>query len=267
MTSTRILAAVLGLAVILPAMFFGGVLAVQIIVGLALVVAADEWARMAFPDDHRFAFAWLLSGLTALVLAETLGTPDMLTATSGLVVVGTLAMVALRPGPALSDGAARAGWYMVGFSWLSLLWFLVRLREFDQGVWFVLLALLISWLGDTGAYFAGRTFGKHKLAPRISPKKTVEGLVGGVLAAAVGVVVLKWLVLTQLSWLDAVLLGAVGCLVGVVGDLAESLFKRAFDVKDSGWILPGHGGILDRVDSVLFVAPTVWAYMVIVHAA
>ena len=147
----------------------------------------------------------------------------------------------------------------------GLLPFLLRIYDFGAGstafAW-LLLALAISWLGATGAYFAGRAFGRRKLYPVISPNKTVEGAIGGLLCAAGGVLVFRAVALPDLSVRDAVLLGVVGCTLGIVGDLAESLLKRTFGVKDSGRIMPGHGGLLDRIDAVMFVAPFVYAYVV-----
>jgi phosphatidate cytidylyltransferase len=130
----------------------------------------------------------------------------------------------------------------------------------DQGVTWIFLALAIPWLGDTGAYFAGRAFGKHKLYELISPKKTIEGYVGGIITATIGVFVIRSLSLSVLSPLDCVLIGLGIGTLAVIGDLAESLLKRAFGVKDSGKIMPGHGGLLDRIDSLLFVLPPLYGY-------
>jgi phosphatidate cytidylyltransferase len=118
-------------------------------------------------------------------------------------------------------------------------------------------------MGDTGAYFGGRAMGRTPLHPIVSPKKTWEGLGTGTLATLIGVVVMKLTLLKTLTLIDCLGLGLIGSAVAVLGDLSESLLKRAHDVKDSGWIVPGHGGMLDRVDSLLFVAPTVYAWAVI----
>ncbi len=134
---------------------------------------------------------------------------------------------------------------------------------FVFGFFFVFFAIACTFLNDTGAYFAGRFFGKHRMAPTISPKKTWEGAVGGVLAAMVGAVVIRavfdWWVpngdMVNFSYAASLLLGGAIAVVGDIGDLAESLMKRDADIKDSGRILPGHGGILDRVDALLFTFP------------
>ena len=113
---------------------------------------------------------------------------------------------------------------------------------------------------DTGAYYTGRSIGRHKLAPRISPGKTIEGAVGGFITAIITGPLCRLIFFPEIPILHAVLLGAAIGIVGQVGDLAESMLKRGADVKDSGTLLPGHGGMLDRVDSILFCAPLLYYY-------
>ncbi len=127
----------------------------------------------------------------------------------------------------------------------------------------VLIVLLIAWLADTGGYFAGRFLGKSKLYESVSPKKTWAGAWGGIAGSIAGVAILKLAFATYLTWLDVLLLAIPGGMLGQMGDLAESLIKRSTGVKDSGALLPGHGGILDRIDAVLFIAPYVYVYMMI----
>ncbi len=138
---------------------------------------------------------------------------------------------------------------------------LVRIQDGDYGRFFVLAPFVAAFLSDTGAYFVGRFLGRHKLAPVISPKKTVEGLVGGLLCAVVGMVVYG-LVLAhafdfQVNYLYAVVYGLLGAAAGVFGDLCFSAIKRQTGIKDYGNLIPGHGGILDRFDSVMVVAPLI----------
>jgi phosphatidate cytidylyltransferase len=121
--------------------------------------------------------------------------------------------------------------------------------------------LLLNWVGDIGAYYAGRAFGRHKLAPVVSPKKTWEGAVASVVTSvAVAGAYLTHFV-PGVSWPVAIALTAAANAAGQLGDLAESAMKRGAGVKDSGTILPGHGGFLDRVDSTLFALPVVYAYL------
>jgi len=145
---------------------------------------------------------------------------------------------------------------------------LIRLRnDFgEQGSKLVFFLLLVVWLGDSGAYYVGKTFGKHKLSPLISPKKTVEGLIGGMTASILTAIVIHFTFFPKFPLLHAIIAGAILSVAGVIGDLAESMWKRSADVKDSGTLIPGHGGFLDRFDSILFTAPILYCYWtLIVH--
>jgi phosphatidate cytidylyltransferase len=167
---------------------------------------------------------------------------------------GELATVALRY-TATVCGIAYAG---VLFTCIALI-----KRDFGaDGGHLVMLVLLVTWIADTGAYFAGRAFGRKKLYPAISPGKTWAGVFGGIAGGVAAAAGMKLLALPHLlSWLDVVALSAPGAVLGMLGDLVESMIKRSRGVKDSGSILPGHGGILDRVDAVLFYAPYVYFYL------
>ena len=137
-------------------------------------------------------------------------------------------------------------------------------RENETGVWGLVLIFLLAWIPDTGAYFCGSLFGKHKLAPVISPKKTVEGAVGG-LIVCIGVTALYGWLLTRfanvtVAWLPLLICAAVGAIVSVLGDLTASLIKRHYGVKDYSNLIPGHGGIMDRFDSVWFTAPFLYLF-------
>ncbi|HQK86681.1 MAG TPA: phosphatidate cytidylyltransferase [Acidobacteriota bacterium] len=154
---------------------------------------------------------------------------------------------------------SRLVWPSAGFLYLFVLFsFVVDIRfRIDPacGAGMLMAFLLIQWVGDTFAYFIGTWLGRHPLAPRISPKKTIEGAIGGVLGSAgVGLAAWWWLPPSQSLWPLLLLGGAVGAW-GQVGDLLESQFKRAAGVKDSSQIIPGHGGVLDRLDSLIFTAP------------
>lgn len=138
---------------------------------------------------------------------------------------------------------------------------LLRRDAGDDGPGFVLLALMLSWLSDTGAYFMGRFLGKHKLYEAVSPKKTVEGAVGGLLGAVVGGLLAHFWYLRSLPLEHALGLAIVAGALGQAGDLGESLLKRSFGVKDSGGIIPGHGGILDRVDALLVTSSILYLYV------
>lgn len=134
--------------------------------------------------------------------------------------------------------------------------------QFAFGPASLLSLMVIVFAGDTGAYFAGRSLGRHKLYPLVSPKKTIEGSVGGLLASIGGGALSAWLLVPQIPQTDALLLGAACGLTAQIGDLAESMFKRASGTKDSGNLLPGHGGMLDRLDGVLFAGPVFLAWLI-----
>jgi phosphatidate cytidylyltransferase len=141
--------------------------------------------------------------------------------------------------------------------------FFKRLAPMSEGGHFVILVLVIAWLADTGGYFAGRFLGKAKLYEAVSPKKTWAGAYGGIAGSLLGVIVMKLVFLAWLTWFDVAAIAVVGGVLGQLGDLTESLIKRSVGVKDSGALLPGHGGILDRIDAVLFIAPYVYAYLLV----
>lgn len=138
----------------------------------------------------------------------------------------------------------------------------LRVTEFARGAWVVLYVMAVTWTTDAGAYFVGMRFGKTPLAPRLSPKKTREGAVGGIIFATL--MSLLWGTWIHLPWWHCLVLGPVIGALGQIGDLAESALKRDLGIKDFGGVLPGHGGVLDRFDSLLFTAPVAYYYLVFV---
>ena len=137
------------------------------------------------------------------------------------------------------------------------------IRDMDKGVHLMFIAFICAWISDTGAYFCGMLFGKHKLIEKISPKKTVEGALGGILFSGIGGAVFgiieKALFANEANILMLFLVCAIGSVMGQLGDLVESMMKRYFKVKDFGNIMPGHGGLTDRFDSVMLTAPYAYA--------
>lgn len=143
--------------------------------------------------------------------------------------------------------------------------YLIKIRILPNGLFWIMISILPVGIGDVGAYFTGNLFGKHKLAPKLSPNKTIEGYFGGVFAAiltsyVVGLIANHYI--PTITILSAVLIGCVTGLLGPVGDLSKSIFKRQFNLKNTGDIIPGHGGVLDRIDSWLWAAPIAY-YLII----
>jgi len=166
-------------------------------------------------------------------------------------------------------GSTMLGIFYIGFFAASIL----NIREFYSGSAFtyaqggyLILSILVSiWFCDSAAYFIGSAYGLHKLMPRVSPKKSWEGAVAGFIFAIVGLVVAKLLVLDFLTMFQAIVIGIIVGVFGQIGDLIESLIKRDANVKDSSTIIPGHGGIFDRFDSLLFTAPIVYLYLRLIN--
>ncbi len=161
-------------------------------------------------------------------------------------------------------------WTVAGILYVGwLLSHLVALRDLDDGRNWIFFALFSTFASDTAAFFTGRALGRHKLAPHISPGKTWEGAIGGILGAIIVslLFVLPTPLILPFNWGQAVLLGLIVSIMGQLGDLVESLFKRNMGVKDSGKLVPGHGGFLDRMDSIIFAGAVVYYYVVLFNAS
>lgn len=143
---------------------------------------------------------------------------------------------------------------------------LLLTRALPDGIFLVFFVILVTWAGDTGAYYAGVSMGRTPLAPRISPNKTVEGLLGGCLLAVVIALIARAWFIPSFTIVDAVVLGILLTVAGLIGDLSESMFKRGAGVKDSGGLIPGHGGMLDRLDSLLLTAPAYYYYVTLLKS-
>ena len=149
----------------------------------------------------------------------------------------------------------------MGFLYVPiLLAHLQMMRGLPYGQQWVFLLMVIVMAGDTGAFYVGTSFGRRKLYPVVSPNKSVEGAVGGLAGSLVGAIIAKYTFFPQLTLADAVVTALILGILGQLGDLFESFLKRSFGVKDSGTIFPGHGGVLDRLDSILFAAPAAYYY-------
>lgn len=254
----RNLPAAIGVGVGLVALLLGSLLVVPaafpVVVGLAMVLGILEATRALSEGGLRVpSLPLLVGGVGMVVSTVVLGGEGLLIATAAAVCVLILWRVTESMGlTALRDVAGG----VFTIAWVPFLGcFTLLLFDQAQGPYLVLLAVLTPAGNDIGGYIAGVLFGSHPMAPSISPKKSWEGFIGSLLMG-VGVALAITMLLLDESWWVGVVVGVVLVIVSTCGDLAESLLKRDLGIKDMGDLLPGHGGVLDRIDSILLAAPT-----------
>ena len=252
----RVLSAVIGIPLAALAVFAWGGDLLAPLVGIFALVGLHEFysgARRMGAKPHD----WLGRGACVLLIAYARIDPNLHDAPIVAIALLFLLLVALiielvRPdrAPVRNISATALGVLYVG--WLFS--YVVLLRDF--GPWPLAFVLLGVWTCDTGAFLAGKLFGRHKLAPSVSPAKTIEGMIGGLIAStAVALATGGWLGIPM--WQRAVLGLTIGVFC-VLGDLCESAMKREIGIKDFGSMIPGHGGVLDRFDGLLFAAPVIY---------
>jgi phosphatidate cytidylyltransferase len=263
--TVRLATAVVMIPILLALIYVGPAWGWLAFITVAAGVGGYELFGMVSPDD-------LVARVGGIVLtcAVTLGLwfgidkPAILATVLLLVPFLSVLLVLWRLGD-MSTAALRVAMGTFGPLWVGAgLGAVALLRKVggDHGSSYVVMCLGLAWIGDTGGYFAGRAFGKHKLYEAVSPKKTVEGAIGGVASTVAFAVGVAMVLIHTLPIRDAVILGALGSVCGVFGDLGESVLKRSVGVKDSGGIVPGHGGILDRIDALLITGPLTLLYLV-----
>lgn len=257
----RVLSALVALPLALGLVHLGGPWYFGLVL-FAGAVALYEWNGMTTPGDRPLQLALTALGLvlTGLVMSGRLAS-DLGVGLVFALVIGVLLLFLFRPGP-METAAQRLALSLTGLFWVGgLLGLTASLRFLPEGVAWLYVAFSISFGSDTGGYFAGRFLGKHKLYEKVSPKKTWEGALGGVVAAGAFVALFHTFVGPKNIPLPSMMIPAlVGAALGQCGDLAESLVKRSVGVKDSGSIMPGHGGLLDRIDALLFVGVFLYVY-------
>jgi phosphatidate cytidylyltransferase len=236
----------------------GGYIAlISLVCALALYEFLVLGERKGYPVQKLLSVVLLFLLLSAFVISEVsveLGVVGVLLLIPAYYVFSGYALEESLPGSAVSVlGTLYVG--MLGGALLRL-----RLDFGEQGPKLIFFLLLVVWSGDAGAYYVGKQFGKTKLSPRISPKKTVEGLLGGIAWSVIFAAAIHFTFFREFPLVHALIAAAVLAMAGVVGDLAESMWKRSAAVKDSGTLIPGHGGFLDRLDSILFTAPILYGY-------
>jgi len=261
MLAARLATAAVAIPILLWLVFSAPFYVYRGVVLLFTLVALVEYFEMAFPTRMPLQRLGIVSG--AVVALGMAGSPaDSSVFAAGLMAVVTIGLLTCLIGsddPAgtvqslahMILGVLYAGAFLPHFIWL-------RVEPSGNGAAWVTFVLAVAMGGDSGGYFAGRFLGKHLLMPSVSPKKTVEGAAGAVAGNVVAGVIVKALLLSTVAWREIVGLSLLAGILAQLGDLCESLLKRAFGAKDSGWLLPGHGGVLDRADSLVF--PVVFVY-------
>lgn len=262
--ATRLLTAAVAGPLILALLYFGPAWGWFAFVAAATVVGAMELFGMTHPADRvsQVALAAVTLGVMGVLWFYGANAKALVSLILLLPIVATM-LVLIRLGD-IHTAALRVASGAFGPLYLGCgLGACVLLRRDGgaDGPSFVVLSLMLSWLSDTGAYFAGRFLGKHKLYEAVSPKKTVEGAVGGLFGGLAGALLAHFFYLRSLPLVDGVILAVVAGALGQAGDLGESLLKRSFGIKDSGGIVPGHGGILDRVDALMVTSSLLYIYI------
>ena len=259
----RNLPAAIGVGLALVAVLALSVLVVPqafpVVAAIAMVAAVLELTRALAHGGLEVPAVPLLVGVIGMVVSTVVfGAEGLMLSTAAAVCVLILWRVSESMGlTALRDVAGG----VLALAWVPFLGcFLLLLMQRDQGAMLVLLAVLGPVGNDVGGYIAGVLFGRHPMAPGISPKKSWEGFAGSLVLGTAMVTLIAVLAL-ELPWWVGVAIGAVLVVVSTCGDLAESLLKRDLGIKDMGHLLPGHGGVLDRVDSILLAAPTTYVML------
>lgn len=251
MLKQRILTAIFLIPLVLAALFYSSAAGFQLILGAILLLGAWEWTKLAGLTHMHWRIGYLLLLALLFYLSNTLPASIFI----GLGVIWWLLVLYFMLRHAHIRRHSKSLIAAIGLFVLTACFVSLSFLR-DQGRSWVILLFLIVWLADIAAYFVGRGFGKHLLAPHISPKKTWEGFLGALLFVFISFLVGGWLFRLNLQWLIYLpILGACTVVISVIGDLFESYLKRQVNMKDSGSLLPGHGGLLDRIDSLIAAAP------------
>lgn len=263
----RIITALLALPLLVLSVLYASHGLFAGIVFIVSALALHEFYRMALPDDRRLESSLsVIAGVFCCVgLVYTIGTPfHLLSLVLPCLFLTLVYLFRFRQMSSVSRDLALS---VLGLMYIPLLLsHAVLLRALPAGRSWVFLVLFVVMASDSCAYFIGRKLGRHRLYEAVSPKKSIEGSLGGLLGGVLGAMIGKFWFLTGLSGFDVLLIGIGVGLFSQLGDLFESLLKRSFGVKDSGALLPGHGGVLDRLDSLLFAFPATYYYAVWVSA-
>ena len=261
----RVLTAALIVPLLIAAILWKNPIGVWAIVYVATFLGLREFYNMTLAKERAFerCFGIALGMTLAAVLYWAEGRAAIINSTlAGITLAAWLYyLFAWRT---METVAVRVTAMLAGVLYVALLLtFVALLKKRPEGGHWVFVTLTVTWFGDTGAYFAGRFLGPYwprKLYESVSPKKTVIGALGGLAGSFGATALAKLWYMPSLHWIDCALVAVVGGALGQMGDLCESMLKRSVGVKDSGALLPGHGGMLDRIDALLFTVPYIYAY-------
>lgn len=250
------LSAIIGIPLLVAAVYFGGLYLLTVVAAL-MFLGAREFSRIVEGMDLRAPVFLLLPGCAILMVFTYFNRQEFPGSAVALVlIIYLLAVVILFPRFTPVDAAVS----LMGTFYLGLILYVYLLSTIDRGWLWLIFMLICTWSTDTAAYFVGRKWGKRRLAPVLSPGKTVEGAAGGILGS-IAASALIVLIHTELPFIQVMVLGLLVGLAAQAGDLFESAIKRQAGIKDAGRLIPGHGGVLDRFDSMLFTAPLVYYYV------
>ncbi len=257
--SSRIISAIIAILVLALAVYFGGELGVYVIVLLVTVRCAYEIGRMFFHDHYptyvRKLFVFLTTAIFLIITQENMQSLTTILFILSFVLVASLGVLLHKHFKNLNHILTFVTKNCLGLVYVCFLpATVVWTVQTNHGIEWFLCLLAVVFAGDIGAYLVGSNFGRNKIAPAISPNKSVEGAIGGLFFSTIAAMCFAY-ILPGTPLYVFIVCGALGGLFGQIGDFFESLMKRVSGVKDSGSIMPGHGGVLDRLDGVLFAAP------------
>ncbi len=256
----RVVTAVIWVAVLLVVFYLGGVPFSIVVTGMALL-SFYEYQRMMTKMGKRIPVTLTLLGGLA-ILGNKIFVWDLTWSMLLIPIFILMGIQMVLTYPAMDFIDIGLGIFGLFYTFLFYTYFL-DIRAFPSGFFWILFVMVLIWIGDSAAYFVGVNFGKNKLSPNLSPKKSIEGAVGGI-GFTVAAALIVGLVSVHFTPFQGFGLGLMVSVVAIFGDLLESSIKRSAGVKDSGNFLPGHGGILDRFDSALLVVPLAYFYIAIV---
>lgn len=259
--ATRIITAFVALAVFFGVVFIKPIYFTAVVAAVILIMLYECFGAQKTSKSVK-----IIGYISGILLMAGFYTGFVVEAVAAVIAMFMITVIALHGKTEHKEifSVAFLTMYIVTF-----MYFIVKVRS-EYSIFAMLLIFLCAWMTDTGAYFAGVFLGKHKLIPHVSPKKTVEGSIGGIIVCMLSCMLYLFIVnkfwhgMEDMSYLRVALIGAVASVISQLGDLVASAIKRDCDIKDYGNIFPGHGGFMDRFDSVIFIAPFIYYAMTLV---